>query len=59
MLALEFLIDITLPLYGRGVDTASNRNEYQEYKLKRKIGRFVGLSTLPHSSGDCLEIWQP
>jgi len=36
MLALEFLIDIILLHYGRGVDTVSNRNEYQEYILKRK-----------------------
>ena len=32
MVSLEFFIDIILrPHYGPGVDSASNRNEYQEY----------------------------
>ena len=44
---------------GPGVDSASNRNEYQEYFLEGKGGRFVGLTTLPHSCADCLEIWEP
>jgi hypothetical protein len=31
---LEFFIDTILPaLYGPGVDSASNRNEYQKYFL--------------------------
>jgi len=34
------------PLYGPGVDSASNRNEYQEYFLGVKGGRCVGLTTL-------------
>jgi len=42
-----------------GVDSASNRNEYQEYFLGGKGGRCVGLTNLPHSSADCLEIWEP
>ena len=35
MLSLEFFIDIKSfqSRYGPGVDTASNRNEYQEYLL--------------------------
>ena len=37
-----------------GVDSASNRNEYQEYFLGRKDGLYVGLITLPPSCGDCL-----
>jgi len=45
------------PHYDPGVDTASNRNEYQEYFLGGKCGRCVGLTTLPHSGTDCLEIW--
>jgi hypothetical protein len=45
--------------YGRGVDSASNRNEYQEYFLGGKGGRCVGLKTLPPSCADCLEIWEP
>jgi len=37
------------PHYGPGVDSASNRNEYQEYFLGGKGGRCVGLTTLPPS----------
>jgi hypothetical protein len=39
-----------------GVDTASNRNEYQDYILGGKGGRCVGLTALPPSCADCLEI---
>ena len=42
------------PHYGPGVDSASNRNEYQEYFLGGKYGRCVGPSY-----ADCLEIWEP
>jgi hypothetical protein len=42
------------PHYGPGVDSASNRNAYQEYFLGGKRGRCVGLTTLPPSSADCL-----
>jgi len=45
--------------YGPGVDSASNRNEYQEYFLGGRGGRCVGLTTLPPSGADCLEIWEP
>jgi len=41
------------------VNSASNRNEYQEYFLGSKGGRCGGLTTLPHSCADCLEIWEP
>ena len=47
------------PHYGPGVDSASNRNEYQECFLGFKGGRCVGLTTLPPSCADCLEIWEP
>jgi hypothetical protein len=47
------------PHYGPGVDSASNRNEYQEYFLVGKGGQYVGLTTLPPSIADCLEIWEP
>ena len=40
--------------YGPGVDSASNRNEYQEYFLGGKGGRCIGLTTLPLSCADCL-----
>ena len=35
--------------YGPGVDSAFNRNEYQEHFLGGKGGRRVGLTTLPPS----------
>ena len=47
------------PYCGPGVDSASNRNEYQEYFLGGKGGRCVGLTTLPRSRADCLEILEP
>jgi hypothetical protein len=37
------------PPYGPGVDSASNRNEYQESSWGVKGGRRVGLTTLPPS----------
>jgi hypothetical protein len=46
------------PHYGTGVHSGSNRNEYQEYFLGGKGGRCVGLTTLPPSCADCLEIWE-
>jgi len=57
----NFFIDIILPaaLWHLGVDSASNRNEYQEYFLGGKGGRCVRLTTLPPSCADCLEIWEP
>jgi len=41
------------PHCGPEVDSASNRNEYQEYFLR------VGLTTLPPTCADCLEISEP
>jgi len=46
------------PQYGPGVDSASNRNEYQEYFLVGN-GRCVSLTNLPLSCATCLEIWEP
>ena len=45
--------------YGPGVDSASNRNEYRPYFLGGKCSRCVGLTTLPPSCADRLEIWEP
>ena len=42
-----------------GVDTASNRNEYQEYFRGGKGSRCIWLTTLPPSCANCLEIWEP
>jgi len=47
------------PHYDPVVDSACNRNEYQEYFLWGKGGRCVGLTTLPPSCADRLEIWEP
>jgi hypothetical protein len=44
---------------GPGVDSASNRNEYKEYFLGDKGSQCIGLTTLPPSCADCLEIWEP
>jgi hypothetical protein len=44
--------------YRPGIDSVSNRNEYQEYPLGGKGGRCVEL-TLPPSCNDCLVIWEP
>ena len=42
---MEFFIVIFLPTYcGPGVDSTSNRNEYQEYFLGGKGGRGVQLT---------------
>jgi hypothetical protein len=48
-------VDTKSRKYGPGVDSASNRNEYQEYFLGGKRGRCVWLTTLPPSCAYCLE----
>jgi hypothetical protein len=45
--------------YGPEIDSASNRNEYQECFLRSKGGRCIGLTNLPPSCDDCLEVWEP
>jgi len=49
----------SIPHYGPCDDSASNRNEYQEYFVGGRGGRCVGLTTLPPSYADCLEICEP
>ena len=45
------------PHYGPGVDSASNRNQYQEYLLGwGKGGLCVKLTSLPPSCANFLEI---
>jgi len=39
--------------------TSCYRNEYHEYFLGGKGGRCKGLTTLPLSCADCLEIYEP
>ena len=55
---IGIFIGIILPA-GSGINSASNRIEYQEYFLGGKGGRCVGLTTLPPSCVGCLEIWNP
>ena len=47
------------PHYGPEVDSAAERKEYQEYFLDGKGGRSLGLTTLPLTCADFLEIWEP
>ena len=42
-----------------GADSASKRNEYQEYFLWSKVGRCIGLTNLPLLCVDCRYIWEP
>jgi len=62
MVSLEFFIDINFLLqYAPGVDTASNRNDYQEYFLgcgggEGKGRQCVDLTALPTSCADFHEI---
>jgi len=48
---------ISAGLWGPGLDSASNINERQEYFQECKGGRCVGLTTLPPSCADFLQIW--
>jgi hypothetical protein len=56
MVLLEFFINIILlaTLKARD-DSASERNEYQEYFLEGKGGQWVGVTALP-SCAYCYEI---
>jgi hypothetical protein len=47
------------PHYGPGVDSALNRNEYQEYLLGDKGGQCIGLTTIPPSCAGCPAVWEP
>jgi hypothetical protein len=57
MVSLQFFIDLIL--LASGVTSASNRNEYQEYFLGGEGSWCIGLTTLPPSCVDCLEVWEP
>jgi len=61
MVASSIPVGVTgiIETIGPGIDSASSRNKYQEYFLECKGGRCVGLTTLPPSCSDCLEIWEP
>jgi hypothetical protein len=47
------------PHYGPGVNSSSNRNEYQERFLGDSGFRCAELTNLPLSCADCLEVWEP
>jgi len=64
--SLGFFIELIFQLhYGPGVNTASNRNEYQGYLLEGKGSQCKQLTSLPPSCANCLEIlgvstsWSP
>ena len=46
------------PHNGPGIDSASDRHEYQEYFLGSRDSRCVWLMTLPLSCANCHEIWE-
>jgi hypothetical protein len=49
-MSLDFSTDLIFqPHYGAGVDSASNRNEYQEYSEEVKGDRRVKLTSSPPS----------
>ena len=47
------------PHHEPGIDSTTDRKEYDEYFQEGKGDRCVGLTTLPPSCSDCLEIWEP
>ena len=53
---LLILCNKPLHYYGLGVNSDSDRNEYQEYFLGSKSGRCLGMTALPPSCVECLEI---
>jgi len=54
--SLGFFIYLTLPAdYGPGLDSASNRHRKEEFLLRCKGGRCVGLTILPPSCAHFLE----
>jgi hypothetical protein len=55
----NFSLTILPPSYGPGVDTASNRIEYQRYVMGDKGGWCTGLTTLPLPYADFLEVCEP
>ena len=61
----DFVIGIFRSLKPAGrtvalvVESACNRNEYQEHFLEYKGSRCDGLTTIPPSYADFLKIWEP
>ena len=61
MVSLESFIDIILPaaLWALGLTQPLTEMSTGNIYWGGKGGRCVGLTTLPHSCADCLEIWEP
>jgi hypothetical protein len=60
IVSLEYFVHLILPVALWHRDRLSlNRNEFQEYFLGAKSGRWVEHSTLPTSCADFLGIWEP
>jgi hypothetical protein len=57
MVSLEIFVDLILPAaLWPWIDSASNRNEYQDYFLGVKAAGAYGWQSLPLSRADCLKI---
>jgi hypothetical protein len=54
-MSFEFFIFLFRPRFN----AASNKNKYQEYFLGGIGGWCIGLTILPPSCADFLEIWEP
>jgi len=62
MVSLDFFIDIILWPYGTmalGLTQPLTEMSTRNISWGGKDGRCVGLTTLPPSCADCLEIWEP
>ena len=58
--SLEFFLNLILSAaLWPGVSSTSDRNEYQEYHLGGKGRWCIGLTTMPSSGANCLEILGP
>ena len=59
--SLEFFIDIILPaaLWPLGSTQPLTEMSTRNISWVGKGGRWVGLTSLPTSCADCLEIWEP
>jgi hypothetical protein len=57
MVSLEFFIDKILPAALWSLGSTQPLTEMSTRNISR--GRCVGLTTLPPSCVDCLEIWEP
>jgi hypothetical protein len=55
--ALSIIFLVSCILFYVYMDLASNRNEYQENLQVCKGSRCLGLTNLPYSQVDSLEIW--